>query len=62
MYDWPKKVLDQVRPPKKIQLPVPLRRLIKPEDKEVIQRYWEQNFSEYVSDNWEKKYKPVFEP
>lgn len=61
MFDWPKKVLDQEKPPRKIQLPNPLRRLIKPEDKEVIQRYWVQNFTDYVSDKWEKRYIPIFE-
>lgn len=62
MHDWPLKQLNTESPKKKIQLPVPFRRLIKPQDKEEIKRYWEQNFSEYVSDKWVKKYEPIFEP
>ena len=62
MHDWPLLLLNKVKPPKKIQLPVALRRIIKPEDKETIQRYWAQNFSDYKSDNWVKEYKPIFEP
>lgn len=62
LHDWPLKILNEEKPPKIIQLPVPLRRLIKPEDKETIKLYWEQNFTFYVSSNWTKKYEPVFEP
>jgi hypothetical protein len=61
MHDWPLDQLEKEKPTKKIQLPVALRRLIKPEDREIIKRYWEQNFSDYVSSNWTKKYTPVFE-
>jgi len=61
-YEWPKEKLDQVNPPKKIQLPVALRRLISEEDKEEIKRYWDQTFRLYVFDGWNKEFKPVFEP
>lgn len=61
-HDWPLSILNQAKPPKVIQLPVPLRRLIKPADKEEIKRYWEQNYSMYVGSEWEKEYKLKFEP
>lgn len=61
-HDWPLKVMDDEKPPKKIQLPVALRGLIKPEDKEKIGRYWEQNFRYYKSSKWTRDYEPIFEP
>lgn len=61
-HDWPKKILDSDRPPKKIQLPVPLRRLVTDNDKDQIKRYWEQNFGDYISPNWSKEHKLIFEP
>lgn len=62
MHDWPIKAMDEANPPKVIQLPVPLRRLIKPEDKEEIRRYWDNNFRFYKGDKWTKNYEPIFEP
>ena len=62
MHDWPVKVMDEKSPPRVIQLPVALRRLVKPTDKEAIKRYWENNFRDYKGDKWTKNYEPIFEP
>jgi hypothetical protein len=59
LHDWPKKLLDEPKPDNVIQLPVPLRRLVSDQDKEIIREYWEEKFRHYITI---KGYSPIFEP
>ena len=59
LHDWPKRLLDESKPQKEITLPIPLRRLVSDQDKEIIRAYWEDKFRHYISI---KGYNPIFNP